>query len=352
MIVKPLLEVQHALLGRKVVIVIDALDECESSQGVRQLLDLLTKEELNLPIKIFLSSRPESGIYPRVNTFKGKNPRPHLILHELATAEIYQDIETYFRAELQNFDIPASHIARLAVRAGVLFIYASTAVKYIQEGVEQGELEERLATMLGLTSISHSLQERDIDMLYETILARAFDNPRLENESKDRMVRVLWIIICAQEPLTVSGIAALLRPMTTKIVQALIQPLLSVLHVTGSNALVTTLHASFPDFILNQHRSARFHRAAPEYHSIMCRAFDVIGTHIPQFNVCALESSFYLDREVVDLEKRTNKAISTEMYYACRHWAAHLESSGKAADLETPLRDFLSVRLLLWMEIQ
>ncbi|KAH7304623.1 hypothetical protein B0J17DRAFT_773974 [Rhizoctonia solani] len=352
MIVKPLMEAQNALFGRKVVVVIDALDECESSQGVRQLLDLLIKEELKFSIKIFLSSRPESEIYPRMSAFNGAKPRPYLILHELGTTEICRDIKTYFRAELQSFDLPDSHITRLVAQSGVLFIYASTVVKYIQEGAEQGELGERLATMLGLTSVSHSLQERDIDTLYETILARAFDNPRLETGSKQRMERVLWTVICAQEPLTINGIAGLLEPMTSKRIQAVIQPLRSVLHVTDSNGLVTTLHASFLEFMLNPYRSARFHRPASEYHSVMCRAcFHAIKNHIPQFNICALESSFYPEKEVIDIDKRTNNSISAGMYYACRHWAAHLERSGQAADLETLLEDFLSARLLLWMEV-
>ncbi|CAE7188365.1 unnamed protein product, partial [Rhizoctonia solani] len=87
LIVRPLLEVQSGLLGRRVVVVIDALDECESTHGVRQLLDLLIKEEFNLPVKFFLSSRPESEIYPRMSASKNRKIRPHLTLHELAVAE-------------------------------------------------------------------------------------------------------------------------------------------------------------------------------------------------------------------------------------------------------------------------
>jgi hypothetical protein len=43
-----------------------------------------------------------------------------------------------------------------------------------------------------------------------------------------------------------------------------------------------------------------------------------------QFNVCELESSFILNREVLDLLDHIQIASSLQFFYACRYWGKHL----------------------------
>jgi hypothetical protein len=125
-----------------------------------------------------------------------------------------------------------------------------------------------------------------------------------------------------------------------------------VLHVVGTSELVTTLHASFPEFMFDESRSNTYHcDAVARNHSLVQLCFDRIKDAKPQFNICGLESSYVLDEEVPDLERRVQKAISAELFSACRYWAAHLQPLPGSAELNKGLEEFLSKRLLLWMEV-
>ena len=70
-----------------------------------------------------------------------------------------------------------------------------------------------------------------------------------------------------------------------------------------------------------------------------------------RFNICNLESSFVLDEKVTDLAKRIERAISPELFYACRYWGDHLVSAASLKGVQAALEAFLCYRLLFWMEV-
>ncbi|GAB1521514.1 hypothetical protein RhiTH_004611 [Rhizoctonia solani] len=135
-------------------------------------------------------------------------------------------------------------------------------------------------------------------------------------------------------------------------VHAALRPLWSVLHVSGSSQLATTLHASFSDYMFDSSRSKQYHRDPMAHNQIMAlRCFDLYRNLHPQFNICGLVSSYMPDDRVEELDERIQKVISTELFYASRYWAMHFQSSTVTAYLLSELEEFLSVRLLLWMEV-
>ena len=71
----------------------------------------------------------------------------------------------------------------------------------------------------------------------------------------------------------------------------------------------------------------------------------------PPFNICDLESSYVFDKDVPGLDQRVKTAISDEMLYACRYWGPHLMLTDISLELLGDLGNFLSTRLLLWMEV-
>lgn len=348
---KPLQEV-HTALPSDLVIVLDALDECENENSIGQILDILIASTPSLPIKLLVSSRPEPEIYNRIMSHISGNRNARLVLHELDQATVKNDIERYLKNELKDVPMTPSQLTRLVERCGVLFIFAATAARYINDGLALMEHEERLDIVLGLSPAVSSRKDRDIDILYLTILRAAFGNPKLEAQSCERMKLLLDTVICSQEPLTNSTLAGLLKLKSAEHVEILLQPLRSVLHMVEMSGLVATLHASFPDFMLNQQRSSTFYCDSISHHRRLAhQCFDLIKYNVPQFNICALDSSYYFDSHVEDLDERANRAVSTELFYACRYWAVHLEYGGQHTDLVVRLYDFFSVRLLLWMEV-
>ncbi|KAF8756905.1 WD40 repeat-like protein [Rhizoctonia solani] len=195
-------------------------------------------------------------------------------------------------------------------------------------------------------------KHKEIDELYNVVLQAALGDPELESGEKKDMQLVLHSVICAQEPLTVNALSQFLRMKNAEYVRAALSPLWSVLHISGSSELVTTLRASFSVYMLDSSRSGKFYCDSKAHNQNMAlRCFNLHREIRPQFNICGLESSYIPDNQVKGLEEQVQKAISDGLLYASRYWGTHVQYSAGDTCLISELEEFLSVRLLLWMEV-
>ncbi|KAF8706021.1 WD40 repeat-like protein, partial [Rhizoctonia solani] len=353
LVVQPLLNIQHTLPGN-LVVVLDALDECENKDVTHRVLDIILKDSENLPIKFVVCSRPEPEI--RDNMTK-RNDRhiSRVVLHELDKQAVRADIETYLRSALAQICPSDDQITKLAERAGSLFIYAATAVRYIGYDNFQRNSSVRFADFLGhLNNTIKDEEEKytEIDDLYTTVLKTAMNDPGLTRMDIEDIQQVLHTIICLREPLTTTALSKLLGMDDIRRVHAALRPLWSVVHVFGTNEIVTTLHVSFTDYILNPLRSRQYYFDPNLHHQTLAlKCFSYFRSMRPQFNICELESSFVPDHRVPGLEERINRVITAETFYAAQHWTVHFHSAVMSHELVDELEEFLSVRLLLWMEI-
>jgi hypothetical protein len=348
MLRKPLLDVKHTFPD-DVVIIIDALDECTDSNSAKLILDMLFRHLSELPIKFFVTCRPEPSVHEKLYS-QDSRTRSVLHIHDVEESLVQADIETYLNAELTPISPSPEQVKLLASRAGKLFIYAAIAVRYIRPDKGAVNHRKRLKTMLeapGLQNKAHV----EIDKLYTVILATAMDDECLEQEEIDNIRLILHTAICAREPMDTKTLAALLRLEDEHAARSALEPLRSVLHVPESSGLVSTLHASFPDYMLSRQRSGEFF-CNLEMHSelIAQRCFEAMADSL-RFNICNLESSYIFDEDVVDLSARIREFISPELFYACRYWGDHTEHSGMSAHLLSLIDDFLSQRFLFWMEV-
>lgn len=330
-----------------IVIIIDALDECEDSEGVRVILDMLF-QCADLPLRFFVTSRPEPEIY---NTMLCQTSESRSIfhLHEIERSLVQGDIELYLKEELKFMRSSEQEISQLAQQAGNLFIYAATVVRYLRPGNKAVNSLGRLRAVLALRSDS-SRKYAELDALYTTILERALDKENLEPQELDRAQLVLWTVVCASEPLLV-GTISVLSALSDEDTQAVLQSLRSVLHVSETSCRISSLHVSFPEFILNRERSGRFFCDKSHFSQQLAqRCFGVMKTEL-RFNICRLESSFILDEAIPDLKERVTNIINATLYYSCRYWGEHLISTTDLKGLHGPLKEFLSNQLLFWMEV-
>ncbi|CAE6428270.1 unnamed protein product, partial [Rhizoctonia solani] len=296
----------------RMVVVIDALDECENRDSTRAILNLLLDKAVDLPIKFIVSSRPEPQIREEMTNERVKS---RLVLHELDTGNVQTDIKAYLQAELKPMKPPPeeAQIAALVDRAGVLFIYAATVVRYIGYGNFRNAAV-RLRTLLNGSRTENTKKNEEIDHLYMMVLDAAIGDQGLEAAEQDDMRQVLYTVICAREPLTVKGLSELLQIKDVERVRAALQPLWSVLHVVGVNELVTTLHASFPDFMVDSVRSKTYHCDSDVHNQTLANhCFELIKRAQPRFNICGLESSYLPDGNVPNIEDRVAKAIPQEL---------------------------------------
>jgi hypothetical protein len=185
--------------------------------------------------------------------------------------------------------------------------------------------------------------------LYTSILAAAF-NPELEQEERRVLETVLRTAVSVKEPMTPETLASLLNLAKEKVEIAL-DPLRSVLHVPEGGGLVSVFHASFPDYMLDQLRAKRFYCESSRHNEVLANhCFDVMKAQL-RFNICKLESSFVFDKDVADLAERIKDSISSALSYSCRYWGEHLRQGGRTDAVHQKLVDFLTHRLLFWMEV-
>ncbi|QRV94960.1 WD repeat-containing protein [Ceratobasidium sp. AG-Ba] len=350
LIVKPVNEVKESLPNH-IVIVIDALDECDAGTGTSDILQVLLAEAPSLPLKFFVSSRPEYEILNYMRQTQGDRVKTEMRLHELASNVVQTDIRTYLRTELRSrISVSENQMDSLVHRSGVLFIYAATAVRYIS-GRNYAWGATRLAEVLSVSIGNPNDSTGGIDALYTAILNAAYDDECLTESNRAQMLLVLHTVACAREPLSKSTMARLLKLESEQTVEAILSPLLSVLQVSDESGVITTLHESFPDFLLECSRSGRFRCNAAEHNARLAEiCFEQIGKQVP-INICGLESSYVFDKDVPDLNKRIEKAIPLELFYACCYWDGHVKSTKANESIAGLLSRFLSERLLLWMEI-
>jgi hypothetical protein len=346
---EPLAKVKEAMPDN-LAVVIDALDECDSRNGVELVLDTLFEFAADLPLRFFVTSRPEPEIYYKIVS-QDQGSRKVLHLHEIEKSLVQADIELYLREELEKFMIlTTSQIEQLAQRSGNLFIYAATLVRYIRLGRRLADYQKRLRTALAMTSGS-TKKHAEIDALYVAVLKSALDDEELEDEDVEEVRLVLQTVLCVQEPVSVEVIAVLAGLDDSERALSALQPLRSVLHLSESSGLVATLHASFPDFMFDKERSGAFYCDVAEHSQLLSRqCFKTMKERL-RFNICGLESSFMPDRRVNGLKERIDKEISPALSYICQYWGDHLQLSTTSDELKTMLSQFLSIRLLFWMEV-
>ncbi|GAB1524351.1 hypothetical protein RhiTH_007504 [Rhizoctonia solani] len=352
LIVEPLLASQDSL-PRSFIVVIDALDECENEGIVGQILDLLLSTKYTLSVRYLMSSRPEKEITQRMENCGNANDNPRLVLHELDADSVKTDIQAYIHHELRDVPLTDDQRQTVARRCGALFIYASTICRYIRQAHEMDDLEEALNLITNSTAIPMKQDNKNvIDDLYSTILLTAFHKSEIVEMRETKMRDILETVVCAIEPMTLDTIGQVTGLKNAEQVDRLLKPLRSVLNVGKENKLVTPLHASFPDFMLSKDRSKGLWCERGKRHAEMAKiCLELIGKAKPQFNICGLPSSHLLDSEVDGLDARIRNSISQGLSYACRHWSTHLGFAEYRDEFVGSVHDFLSSRLLLWMEI-
>ncbi|KAG8681772.1 hypothetical protein FRC11_000693, partial [Ceratobasidium sp. 423] len=93
----PLQQVKSPMPDR-LVVVIDALDECEDRNGVELILDALFRHAEYIPLKFLITSRPEPEIYTKMRLHDQSQIAIHP--HDIEKSLVQADIELYLNEEL------------------------------------------------------------------------------------------------------------------------------------------------------------------------------------------------------------------------------------------------------------
>ncbi|CCA77095.1 hypothetical protein PIIN_11080 [Serendipita indica DSM 11827] len=207
----------------------------------------------------------------------------------------------------------------------------------------------------GLISID---QPGAIDGVYDLIFER------IDQASKAVIGEMLGMLLAAFEPLTTGDLEDLVKH--TKVrgnVKAMQTILGSMLKVDPTTNSIQFRHPTIVEYLRRRciapttDTSDRIHIKMAHAHSqaaswcLHCLNSPVEGL---KFNICQIESSFYLNRQIPDLEARVASFISRRLRYASLHWPFHVsamdDSSGHK--LQSELAHIVkSPFAFYWMEI-
>ncbi|GMG08914.1 unnamed protein product [Aspergillus oryzae] len=344
---QPLLKLHLNQLST-IVIVIDALDECDREDDIGVVLRLLFKlrDIKSVHVRIFLSSRPELPI--RLG-FKQDNNHQDLVLHELPKPVIEHDIRLFLEhklSEIQNGrSLPPAWPGKKATEELVqisvpLFIFAATACRFIEKGTHPKKRPQKVLEFQATTAANQ------MDKIYLPVLNQ------LTGESKDdsqelleEFRHIVGVIILLATPLSIESLGRLLQ-IPGEDISELLDHLNSVLYIPShTKDPVRILHLSFRDYLLITESPFRINKQET-HEKLVSRCLHVMENKL-MHNICGM-ASYGTQRLDVDNEI-IKRHLSAELEYSCQYWVYHLQQS-KGRISETKILSFLKQHFLHWLE--
>jgi hypothetical protein len=358
----------QVLSGRLLVLVIDALDECEKVDGMEggALIPLLADMLRSLPVKLVVTSRQETSLVGMFDSLVHISLR----LHDVATEVVEPDVRCILEAGFAKIRRDHKGIAvlwpsqedldSLVQLTGQFFIFAATALRYIGDrrftpAEQLGQVLARGATLDGETPYAQ------IDALYTDILRTATcsdsagsPNPRLLR----RVGQLVRTVVLLEESLSVSSLALLMGASeidVAKDTNALAAVLL--LTMNGNDQSTTTVrifHPSFRDFLSDSQRcqdSDFLVRSAEHHHALAHRCLVTMNNSLTR-DICHLQNPLRPNSDIGDLAERIVKYVPGALQYAGVFWSVHLRAGESEGDLVcTTLLEFCRMHLFHWVEL-
>lgn len=345
------------------VVVIDALDEVENDgpELVAELIRALLAQDTRLQgIKFLLTSRPQPKIVAECR------PIDHRAIYsteQISPDDATDDIRRYLRVELPQLHEKYPHSVESIVKhcAG-LFIIAATVVRYLDPPNDPLSLPQQKKRLADFENMNVALPKANkhefrVDSLYRVVLDQAL--PIEGGDEHEYAKRVMYAVVTARQPLTVSELAPLVALHSepdewtdTDAVTIIIHRFHAVLYTSGHDHRVRTYHKSFRDFLLSTVRCNAHAEAASDYFYYRTTTCLQVMEKALRFNMGGFPSSYPLDIDDQDLAKRIKMNINKELEYACRFWATHLSSlrHENERNIREALVHFFRLKVLFWME--
>ncbi|KAI9674565.1 MAG: hypothetical protein M1822_009060, partial [Bathelium mastoideum] len=339
------------------IVVIDALDECENDSDIKVLLNLFSQAQniQGVQFRILVTSRPELPIRLGFKEM-AKDAHHDVHLHEIAKNIIDHDLDVFLTDELKkiqiarslNTDWPGPKIRQdLVQSASPLFIFAATISRFI------GDVDEDPQEQLNIVLRSIRDQASKLDQTYLPVFHRLLINCDSKKTSilVNDFRKIVGSIIIFEEPLTLESISKLLDIQRGTIDRRL-DKLHSVLDIPiNANQPVRLLHLSFRDFLLDPEKQKKFEFWVDESqtHTFLTRqCLKLLQRQgVLKQDICGLVFPGTLQSKVDNLTLR--QCLPAEVQYACRYWINHLTQS-KSNDLWDQAYAFLKANSLYWLE--
>ncbi|KIJ52189.1 hypothetical protein M422DRAFT_243794 [Sphaerobolus stellatus SS14] len=344
-----------SFIGR-MLLVIDALDECDSSQRSK-FLELLRQSETlkKFPgdIRILVTTRPDDDI---IDSFhQCLHVRTLHLIDAVAHQSVTEDIYSFVHSELVVKPRPPLrgiqdiHCREIAEKSQGLFQWTSTVCTILKAPQRGGKKPlEELQLLLTVSS-------NGLDPIYKAALERNFDMQH--TDVKKTFYFVVGFILTVREPLSKETLIELLKAYDNQDGEDAanrVLPFLGALFngTTGAGR-IRPIHTSVRDYLTSSTRSAEFCIPIEDSHMNLSLAILKLLNNNLHFNMCKLENSHIPNVAVANLKARIEENIPNYLGYSCHFIGYHFSSmpSITSSAIYTLVKTFLEKKLLYWLEV-
>lgn len=351
-----------------ILIIIDALDECEDTSYAMRFIELIGRHSPSLPhnIKFIFTTRPEPPLLDtlRIHKWRSENLDP------IRDADINHDIKLFIRSELsmikelksmsENWPSEDS-VQKLVTLSEGVFQWATTAMKYIAGGSS----DHRLHKLLDGSSKLHGL-----DDLYKEILSRAF--ALLEGHSHLQLLYwAIAVVIASPFPISLGAITYLFgdhelllnkdqKKACAFMRDEVLLNIASLFFIPNSDTEpIQLMHTSIRDLLVDRRRcdsSVYFVNLALVHQELTRNCLQLMGRDL-KGNICKL---WDLSRPNSDpnVQANVNREVPLGLQYCCQSWAIHLatlqeldQNEGLIISIVDDVHEFSQKKLLYWLEV-
>ena len=334
-------------INHPILIVLDAIDECGTPQSRHSLMHTLRNgiPSLHPAFRFLITGRPEEDILSLSLT---SSPYVQSLRLDPQSDESMLNVPAYIEYELERLRssnmlrVPSDwpwdeSLLTLSESANGLFIWASTAIKFIQE-----EKLNRLGRLEGLVRNASSLNIND---LYITVLENAL---QWNDYESNLFKNVFSLIFFSKSPLSsqeITGILGLQADTTLNLLSCL-RSLVSF----EEGQSIKIHHTSFYDYLVSCVDERWRIDVDIQKTNITNICFDRME-ELLRYDICGLEMSLVFNKDVPDFHKRIEKNIPSFLKYVCCNWSNHIRDVPYSLELCERLKSFAYHQLLFWFEV-
>ncbi|KAJ2976988.1 hypothetical protein NQ176_g4626 [Zarea fungicola] len=377
---QPLCKISSSLVGCPIlVLVVDALDECETERDVKCILQLWSRlyQMATIRLRLLLTSRPELPI--RV----GFKNIPDIVYQNMSV-DVYQDaivcnpsrqttiqhdiyifLDEAFLAFRKGYKAPLSEaplddgwpgkedLKALVDMAVPLFIVAATIHRFVTD--EHYNPKDQLRKVLKFRGTGNLKQMEQTYLPVLEQLSATFRNSDNEKALCTECRMILGSIVALAEPLSRASLAIILQ-ISLDTLELRLDPLHSVLRIPNDfEAPIQSLHLSFREFVLSSNPQHILQIPGPKAHNLLLtKCLQLLsgnkdlGSRGLRENMCDLKYPGQPRREIKLTE--INRRLSPGFQYACRYWVHHAQQSNSELHDEGQEHVFLKKHFLHWLE--
>ncbi|KAF2162675.1 hypothetical protein M409DRAFT_37371 [Zasmidium cellare ATCC 36951] len=351
-------------LRKTLILIIDAMDECEHSSDISLILTLLARAAAITSIRlcVFVTSRPELPV--QLGFWKiDRDLHQDVVLEEAQETTIAHDIRAYLQHrfdEIKEEDwlsttcdpLPAdwpgtSSIQALVDLAVPLFVFAVTMCRFIAEADPQA----RLAALLRQESLSSfsGLEKTYLPILEQMIRGKDSEE---EAQALAGFRDIVGSIVLLAEPLSIHSLSRLLQIPPRNIGQRLKQ-LNSVLSIPSNPFTpIRLFHLSFSDFLVdiregktNKFRVDKVHN----HRKLAAKCLRMLSEQgALHQDLCNARSP--RTRRTEFGKQEVAHIITADVAYACCYWVWHSVEGREMLCNDSQVHVFLKVHFLHWLE--